>query len=421
MILKLWEGVSLEQYNNWFPLTGKLTNIPTKYKSDNPAQNWYKDVNEWFTTFALRAQNDINAYLNFIFNKFPFETLKNKDIKQSLIDMVFIRIEHDCFNRVPIEFNTNATNTLTSGSTFDANADVILGLRNLLPKRVQSLVKFTRLKPYFRTLSSKGINPNDIDLETFYTKFEVDALIEKEQIERMQGDQDNHDLTLAKQIKLYDDVITPQEESYRGPVTNLIVRGYVATDYDDKTETAIIDFPKEIGTLPPGALQPNPVEGDVTHAATADFSAKQQKRINANENNITELTNNKQNKLIAGKNITIDEDTNTISTIGEKWIEVGTPETQATTSFINYDFDIGKYRVTIAPDNLNQTVLLTQYFECTGKPSNNIIYTMVKAGINNTTLANWNITVYDNRIELESVNETIYKNEKLTKLEKLKE
>ncbi|WP_339042279.1 hypothetical protein [Spiroplasma endosymbiont of Apeira syringaria] len=53
----------------------------------------------------------------------------------------------------------------------------------------------------------------------------------------------------------------------------------------------ILDWPDEIGTLPPEALQNNPQIGDYTHAATCDFSAKQQKRINTNENNITKLNN----------------------------------------------------------------------------------------------------------------------------------
>ncbi len=58
---------------------------------------------------------------------------------------------------------------------------------------------------------------------------------------------------------------------------------------------------KWIGTLPPEALQNNKQIGGFTHAATADFSAKQQK-------NITALTNNKQNKSITGYGINITED-----------------------------------------------------------------------------------------------------------------
>ncbi|WP_338987814.1 hypothetical protein [Spiroplasma endosymbiont of Dasysyrphus albostriatus] len=51
----------------------------------------------------------------------------------------------------------------------------------------------------------------------------------------------------------------------------------------------ILDWPDEIGTLPPEALQNNPQIGDYTHAPTCDFSAKQQKRITTNENEITKL------------------------------------------------------------------------------------------------------------------------------------
>ncbi|WP_338979117.1 hypothetical protein [Spiroplasma endosymbiont of Panzeria rudis] len=51
----------------------------------------------------------------------------------------------------------------------------------------------------------------------------------------------------------------------------------------------ILDWPDEIGTLPPEALQNNPQIGDFTHAPTCDFSAKQQKRITTNENEITKL------------------------------------------------------------------------------------------------------------------------------------
>ncbi|WP_342217953.1 hypothetical protein [Spiroplasma endosymbiont of Amphimallon solstitiale] len=95
---------------------------------------------------------------------------------------------------------------------------------------------------------------------------------------------------LSKQIKLYDDVVEENEhEVFRGAVTNFINKGYVATEYDKETETMILNWPNEIGTLPPEALQNNPQIGDFTHAATADFSAKQQKRITTNENNITKL------------------------------------------------------------------------------------------------------------------------------------
>ncbi|BDT04684.1 hypothetical protein [Spiroplasma ixodetis] len=56
----------------------------------------------------------------------------------------------------------------------------------------------------------------------------------------------------------------------------------------------ILDWPDEIGTLPPEALQNNPQIGDYTHAATCDFSAKQQKRITTNENSINLINNQVQ-------------------------------------------------------------------------------------------------------------------------------
>ncbi|WP_338959304.1 hypothetical protein [Spiroplasma endosymbiont of Tiphia femorata] len=118
-----------------------------------------------------------------------------------------------------------------------------------------------------------------IDLKSFYTRNQVDELIKEQK-----------DFTLSKQIKLYDDLVDDNEnEIYRGPVSKFINKGYVATDYDKETETMILDWPDEIGTLPPEALQNNPQIGDYTHAPTCDFSAKQQKRITTNENEITKL------------------------------------------------------------------------------------------------------------------------------------
>ncbi len=115
--------------------------------------------------------------------------------------------------------------------------------------------------------------------QAFYTRNQVDELIEQQK-----------EFTLSKQIKLYDDLVDDNEnEIYRGPVSKFINKGYVATDYDKETETMILDWPDEIGTLPPEALQNNPQIGDYTHAPTCDFSAKQQKRITTNENNITKL------------------------------------------------------------------------------------------------------------------------------------
>ncbi|WP_375318246.1 hypothetical protein [Spiroplasma endosymbiont of Virgichneumon dumeticola] len=144
------------------------------------------------------------------------------------------------------------------------------------------------------------IDVDKIDLEAFYTRNQVDELIENEKEQRISGDKDNHDFILTKQIKLYDDVVSEKEhEVFRGAVTKLVNKSYVATEYDPETETMILNWPSEIGTLPPETLQNNPQEGDFTHAPTADFSAKQQKRITSNENNIklanTEIENIKNN------------------------------------------------------------------------------------------------------------------------------
>ncbi|WP_339040796.1 hypothetical protein [Spiroplasma endosymbiont of Apeira syringaria] len=102
-----------------------------------------------------------------------------------------------------------------------------------------------------------------------------------------------------------------------------INKGYVATEYDPKTETMILDWPDEIGTLPPEALQNNPQVGDFTHAPTCDFSAKQQKRITTNENEITKL-----NSELSKTNESIDD-------IKNNWFNIETsPLWKKMSSFI---------------------------------------------------------------------------------------
>ncbi|WP_342218293.1 hypothetical protein [Spiroplasma endosymbiont of Amphimallon solstitiale] len=283
MINKLWTDVSLENYNNWYPLTGKITETPQQY-----IQTW-PNVNDWFTTFAIRAQNDINAYLDFILSKFPFDSFKDELIKETLRDMVYVMVEHWVFNRTPIEFNVDATIQFNNGTSFNASSIPTINVWDLAPSRMKIWARLTELKQVFSNYNQDEIDIEKIDLKVFYTRNQVDELI-KEQKE----------FTLSKQIKLYDDLVNDNEnEIYRGRVTNFINKGYVATDYDPKTETMILDWPDEIGTLPPEALQNNPQIGDFTHAATADFSAKQQKRITTNENSIKLLENkvdiNKQN------------------------------------------------------------------------------------------------------------------------------
>ncbi|CAB1054056.1 hypothetical protein [Spiroplasma endosymbiont of Danaus chrysippus] len=273
MINKLWTGVSLENYNNWYPLTGKITETPQQY-----IQTW-PNVNDWFITFAIRAQNDINAYLDFILSKFPFDSFKDELIKETLRDMVYVMVEHWVFNRTPIEFNVDATIQFNNGNQFSASSIPTINIWDLAPSRMKIWARLTELKQIFSSYNDHEIDVEKIDLKAFYTRNQVDELI-KEQKE----------FTLLKQIKLYDDLVDDNEnEVYRGPVTNFINKGYVATDYNKETETMILDWPDEIGTLPPEALQNNPQIGDFTHAPTCDFSAKQQKRITTNENEITKL------------------------------------------------------------------------------------------------------------------------------------
>ncbi|WDA54784.1 MAG: hypothetical protein PPFGHCPK_01254 [Spiroplasma endosymbiont of Drosophila atripex] len=273
MINKLWTGVSLENYNNWYPLTGKITETPQQYIKTWPI------VNDWFKTFAIRAQNDINAYLDFILSKFPFDSFKDELIKETLRDMVYVMVEHWVFNRTPIEFNVDATIQFNNGSQFSASSIPTINVWDLAPSRMKIWARLTELKQIFSNYNDDEIDVEKIDLKAFYTRNQIDELIEQQK-----------EFTLSKQIKLYDDVVEKNEhEVFRGAVTNFINKGYVATEYDKETETMILNWPNEIGTLPPEALQNNPQIGDFTHAATADFSAKQQKRITTNENEITKL------------------------------------------------------------------------------------------------------------------------------------
>ncbi|WP_338987853.1 hypothetical protein [Spiroplasma endosymbiont of Dasysyrphus albostriatus] len=273
MINKLWTDVSLENYNNWYPLTGKITETPQQY-----IQTW-PNVNDWFKTFAIRAQNDINAYLDFILSKFPFDSFKDELIKETLRDMVYVMVEHWVFNRTPIEFNVDATIQFNNGSQFSANSTPTINVWDLAPSRMKIWARLTELKQIFSSYNDDEIDIEKIDLKAFYTRNQVDELIEQQK-----------EFTLSKQIKLYDDLVDDNEnEIYRGPVSKFVNKGYVATDYDKETETMILDWPDEIGTLPPEALQNNPQIGDYTHAPTCDFSAKQQKRITTNENEITKL------------------------------------------------------------------------------------------------------------------------------------
>ncbi|WP_339039815.1 hypothetical protein [Spiroplasma endosymbiont of Andrena trimmerana] len=188
-------------------------------------------------------------------------------------------VEHWVFNRTPIEFNVDATIQFNNGTQFSANSTPTINVWDLAPSRMKIWARLTELKQIFSSYNDDEIDVEKIDLKAFYTRNQVNELI-----------QEQKEFTLSKQIKLYDDLVDDNEnEIYRGPVSKFINKGYVATDYDKETETMILDWPDEIGTLPPEALQNNPQIGDYTHAPTCDFSAKQQKRITTNENEITKL------------------------------------------------------------------------------------------------------------------------------------
>ncbi len=307
MINKLWTDVSLENYNNWYPLTGKIIETPQQYI------NTWPNINDWFTTFAIRAQNDINAYLDFILSKFRFDSFKDELIKETLRDMVYVCVEHWVFNRTPIEFNVDATIQFNNGTSFSANSIPSINVWDLASSRMKIWARLTELKQVILNYSEDELDVDKIDLKAFYTKNQVDELIKEQKA-----------FTLLKQMKLYDDLVDDNEnEIYRGPVSKFVNKGYVATEYDKETETMILDWPDEIGTLPPEALQNNPQIGDFTHAATADFSAKQQKRITTNENEITKL-----NSELIKTNENIDD-------IKNNWFNIATsPLWKKMSSFI---------------------------------------------------------------------------------------
>ncbi|WP_348735306.1 hypothetical protein [Spiroplasma endosymbiont of Ammophila pubescens] len=174
MLNELWQNVTLENYNNFIPMTGKITQVPVRYNK------FFKgDVELWFKTFALRAQNMINSYLNYPFSKLKFETFKDPLLKKICINMVFITIEHWTFNRIPIEFFTSA-NMSVGDINYSSQNDPMITWQGLLSTYAKSLANLTTLKKMFRTFQEEGIDLTMIDLEAYYTQLEVDALIEKE-------------------------------------------------------------------------------------------------------------------------------------------------------------------------------------------------------------------------------------------------
>lgn len=182
MLNELWQNVTLENYNNFNPMTGKITQVPVRYNK------FFKgDVELWFKTFALRAQNMINSYLNYPFLKLKFETFKDPLLKKICINMVFITIEHWTFNRIPIEFFTSA-NMSVGDINYSSQNDPMATWQGLLPSYAKSLANLTTLKKMFRTFQEESIDLTMIDLEAYYTQLEVDALLEKEKTERIQTD-----------------------------------------------------------------------------------------------------------------------------------------------------------------------------------------------------------------------------------------
>ncbi|WP_395473471.1 hypothetical protein [Spiroplasma endosymbiont of Nomada rufipes] len=249
--------------------------------------------------------------------------------------MVYVMVEHWVFNRTPIEFNVDATIQFNNGTQFSGNSTPTINVWDLAPSRMKIWARLTELKQIFSSYNDDEIDVEKIDLKAFYTRNQVDELI-KEQKE----------FTLLKQIKLYDDLVDDNEnEMYRGPVSKFINKGYVATDYDKETETIILDWPDEIGTLPPEALQNNPQIGDYTHAPTCDFSAKQQKRITTNENTIklseTKVDNNI--KLLENK---IEINKQNIDDIKNNWFNI---ETSPLWKEISNE---------LSTDNLNKEILV---------------------------------------------------------------
>ncbi len=256
-------------------------------------------------------------YLDFIFNKWEFTTFPD-EIKETVMDMIYILIEHWVFNRVPVELFVDATNNLNTSNTSYIDSTLANNTQDMILQRVKALANFTELKNFLIPYNDENtVDANMIDLGLYYSKFVVDKLLEKEKNERIDADnkeknerndadnkllnhlllvqESNNRFTLQKQLKFFQsrcqDYTCPQNPNLRGPVTNLVIEEYANSDYEHETETLTVSFPKQIGTLPPNVLQPNPQEGDYTHATTADFSAKLQKQINILTNNFKLLQN----------------------------------------------------------------------------------------------------------------------------------
>ncbi len=145
MLNELWQNVTLENYNNFNPMTCKITQVQVNYN-----KLFKGDVELWFKIFALRSQNMINSYLNYPFSKLKFETFKEQLLKEICINMVFITIEHWIFNLIPIEFFTSENMSVCDINYFSPN-DPMATWQGLLPSYAKSLANLTTLKKMFRT------------------------------------------------------------------------------------------------------------------------------------------------------------------------------------------------------------------------------------------------------------------------------
>lgn len=228
LLKELWSGISIEGYHKIKPLTGNLDAIPSKFKN----LNFYSFEN-WFESMALRAQNDCNIYLDFIFNKWEFETFP-AEIKETVIDMIYILIEHWVFNRVPIEFFVDATNNLNTSNMSYIASNLANNMQDMLPQRVKALANFTELKEFLIPYNDVNmIDGNMIDLGLYYSKYTVDVLLKKEKDERIIKDQDLEINKLDAKKQLY---LTG--EGYLQRITAI---GALGVKYNSKDESVILN------------------------------------------------------------------------------------------------------------------------------------------------------------------------------------
>lgn len=265
MIKELWDGVSLTEFNKWYPLTGKITETPEQY-----IETW-SDVEEWFKTFALRAQNDIDAYLNFALSTFDFASYP-KQIKIIIIDMIFVCVEHWSYNRTPIEFNSDASMTWNNGQTqFNSFATPTINIWDLHPSRMKIWANLTQLKNIFDTAENGFVDPELIDLNQYYTKIQTDALLDKKaEKDNVYTKNETDELLDQKQDKLIDKktIKTINDKSILGEGNFVIDKAEVGLSNVDNTS----DKDKPISTASQNAL--NAKENTLTAKRLMEFLEK---------------------------------------------------------------------------------------------------------------------------------------------------